>query len=435
MGDDLVVALAGVSKCFRRYAHPVDRLKEVLVPGKSRSQEFWALQDIHLEARRGRTLGIIGKNGSGKSTMLQIIAGTLTPTTGTVQVRGRVAALLELGSGFNLEFTGRQNVFFNGQILGLSQAEIAAKFEQIVAFADIGDFIDQPVKTYSSGMFMRLAFAVATSTDPDILIIDEALAVGDVFFHAKCFRKINELKKRGVSILFVSHATGAVQSLCDEAILVHQGRIVCSGSPNTVTSEYYRLSRMTAEGEVLGSKSELQPAQLTKPAVKVQISYARQLSNGKATITDIFVGTTEQVPQGLFEIGETVRVTFSAEFHTTCYDVTAWFALNDSYGKPLCAKHLWFDAPGPLPIVAKGEIIEFSFDLELAMSAGEYLAWIGVASQPSAADYESLDSIPDAFVICVASDHETWGLVTLPGDIQINRSTERDLAAVTGYTS
>jgi lipopolysaccharide transport system ATP-binding protein len=422
MSEDVVVSLKGVSKCFRRYAHPIDRLKEAFLPGKPRSQEFWALRDIALEARRGRTLGIIGKNGSGKSTMLQIIAGTLTPTTGAVSVNGRVAALLELGSGFNPEFTGRQNVFFNGQILGLTQAEIAARFDQIAAFADIGDFIEQPVKTYSSGMFMRLAFSVATSIEPDILIIDEALAVGDVFFHAKCFRKIEELKRQGVSILFVSHATGAVQSLCDDAILINQGRIVCSGTPNVVTSEYYRLSRM--EAEQLDESTLKTAIQTAKSHSQVKISYAQRLSTGKVTIQDIFVGTPEQEPRGMFEIGDTVRVRFSAEFHTTCYDVTAWFAIHDRYGKPLCAKHLWFDAPGPLAIVASGEVVEFSFDLQLSMCAGEYLGWIGVASQPSATDYESLDSLPDAFVINVVSARDTWGMVNLPGEITINRSTE-----------
>jgi lipopolysaccharide transport system ATP-binding protein len=182
MGEEIAISLKNVSKCYKRYARPVDRLKEILLPGKSIAQEFWALRDINLEIPKGETLGIIGQNGSGKSTMLQIIAKTLTPTTGEVQVNGRVSALLELGSGFNPEFTGRQNVFFNGRLLGLSHEEIEDKFDEIAAFADIGDFIDQPVKTYSSGMFVRLAFAVAVSVNPDILIVDEALAVGDIYF-------------------------------------------------------------------------------------------------------------------------------------------------------------------------------------------------------------------------------------------------------------
>jgi lipopolysaccharide transport system ATP-binding protein len=200
MGE-IAVSLKNVSKCFKRYARPVDRLKEILLPGQIRVDEFWALREVSLEVAKGDALGIIGQNGSGKSTLLQILVGTLSPTAGEVKVNGRVSALLELGSGFNPEFTGRQNVFFNGRILGLSQKAIEQKFDEIAAFADIGDFIDQPVKTYSSGMMVRLAFSVAVSTEPDILVIDEALAVGDVFFQQKCFERLRELKDSGATLL------------------------------------------------------------------------------------------------------------------------------------------------------------------------------------------------------------------------------------------
>ena len=198
--SELAICLKNVSKCFKRYARPVNRLKDLLLPGKSRADEFWALRNINLEVPKGQTLGIVGRNGSGKSTLLQIIVKTLTPTTGEVEVKGRVSALLELGSGFNPEFTGRQNVFFNGQLLGLSQKDIEAKFDRIAAFADIGDFIEQPIKTYSSGMFVRLAFAVATSVEPDILVVDEALSVGDEAFQRKCFARIHTIQERGGTI-------------------------------------------------------------------------------------------------------------------------------------------------------------------------------------------------------------------------------------------
>ncbi len=201
MSEELAISLRGVSKCFKRYDRPVDRLKELLIPGKSRAQEFWALRDIDLDVPKGQTLGIVGRNGSGKSTLLQIIAGTLTPTTGMVQVNGRVSALLELGSGFNPEFTGRQNVFFNGQLLGLTKGEVEERFDEIAGFADIGDFIDQPVKTYSSGMFVRLAFAVAVHVDPEVLIVDEALAVGDGVFVHKCMARIKSFRDEGGTIL------------------------------------------------------------------------------------------------------------------------------------------------------------------------------------------------------------------------------------------
>ena len=244
MGIDreIAISLKNVSKCFKRYEHPGDRLKELLFPGKNRSQEFWALRDINLEVTKGETLGIVGRNGSGKSTLLQIIAGTLTPTTGEVNVNGRISALLELGSGFNPEFTGRQNVFFNGRLLGLKQEEIESKFDEIAAFADIGDFLDQPVKTYSSGMFVRLAFAVAINVEPETLIVDEALAVGDVRFQQRCMSRINQLRERGVSILFVSHDADAVRRICSRAIVIEKGIIVNSGSALNMTNWYLMLS-------------------------------------------------------------------------------------------------------------------------------------------------------------------------------------------------
>ncbi|MGQ4649224.1 Wzt carbohydrate-binding domain-containing protein [Lyngbya aestuarii] len=239
--SEIAISLKNVSKCFKRYAHPVDRLKELLLPGKSRAEEFWALQDINLEIPKGQTLGIIGRNGSGKSTLLQIIVGTLTPTQGEVQVNGRVSALLELGSGFNPEFTGRQNVFFNGQLLGLSNREIEEKFDDIASFADIGDFLDQPAKTYSSGMFVRLAFAVAVNVEPEVLIVDEALAVGDFVFQHRCMRRMRNLMDSGVTTIFVSHDPGSIKTLCNRAVMVHDGKIRATGEPNQVLITYMKM--------------------------------------------------------------------------------------------------------------------------------------------------------------------------------------------------
>lgn len=241
MGEEIAISLKHVSKVYKRYARPVDRLKEILLPGKSRADEFWALRDINLEIPKAQTVGIVGRNGSGKSTLLQIIAGTLTPTTGEVHVNGRVSALLELGSGFNPEFTGRQNVFFNGRLLGLNQGEIEEKFDEIAGFADIGDFIDQPVKTYSSGMFVRLAFAVAVNVDPEILIVDEALAVGDIVFQHRCMRRMRNLMDSGVTTLFVSHDSGAIKTLCNSAVMINQGKVYASGLPNEVIIKYMKL--------------------------------------------------------------------------------------------------------------------------------------------------------------------------------------------------
>ncbi|MBE9070683.1 ABC transporter ATP-binding protein, partial [Leptolyngbya cf. ectocarpi LEGE 11479] len=253
MADDTAISLTNVSKVFKQYHRPVDRLKELLLPGKQKATEFWALQDINLEIPKGETVGIIGRNGSGKSTLLQIIAGTLRPTTGNLQVNGRVSALLELGSGFNPEFTGRQNVFFNGRILGLSQEEIQNRFEEIEAFADIGKFIDQPVKTYSSGMFVRLAFAVAINVEPDILIVDEALAVGDEIFQRKCFAQINRLQSNGVTVLFVSHSSSLVVNLCKSALWLDYGKTLFKGDAKIVVDQYQRMINNASTGKSVDS--------------------------------------------------------------------------------------------------------------------------------------------------------------------------------------
>ncbi|MBK9117531.1 MAG: ABC transporter ATP-binding protein [Betaproteobacteria bacterium] len=231
-----------LSKRYELYARPVDRLKQTLWRGRRQFyREFWALRDISFALAPGRALGVVGRNGSGKSTLLQLVAGTLAPTEGDVETTGRVAALLELGSGFNPEFTGRENVFLNGAILGLSRAEMRALLPEILAFADIGDFVDQPVKTYSSGMALRLAFAVATAVAPRVLIVDEALAVGDEAFQRKCFARIEAIREGGAAVLFVSHAPMQVIELCDVALLLDGGRLRLLDEPRRVVAEYQRL--------------------------------------------------------------------------------------------------------------------------------------------------------------------------------------------------
>lgn len=250
MSSDHAIRISGLSKHYLIFERPEDRLKQMLVPRLQRLlgvtpkryfKPFSAVQDVSFEVKRGETVGIIGRNGSGKSTLLQIICGTLLPSAGTVDVNGRIAALLELGAGFNPEFTGRENVFVKASILGLSHAETEARFDDIARFADIGMFIDQPVKTYSSGMFVRLAFATAINVDPDILVVDEALAVGDEAFQRKCYARIEEIKSRGATILFVSHGAQTIVQLCDRALLMDRGELILEGRPKTVVSQYQRL--------------------------------------------------------------------------------------------------------------------------------------------------------------------------------------------------
>ncbi len=257
VSGDVAIRLDGVGKAYRIWRDPAARLKAALWHGAARAlpplrdradaaqaalcHDFHALRNISIEVKRGESLGIIGRNGSGKSTLLQIIAGTLAPTTGRVEIAGRVAALLELGSGFNPEFTGRENVQLNAAILGLSEAQVAARFDDIAAFADIGEFLEQPVKTYSSGMMLRLAFAVQTAVEPDVLIVDEALAVGDMFFQAKCMTRLRRMLDNGLTLLLVSHEPGTLKSLCQRALLLDKGVCLLAGTTDRVAERYFAL--------------------------------------------------------------------------------------------------------------------------------------------------------------------------------------------------
>ncbi|MDN6856450.1 ABC transporter ATP-binding protein [Pseudomonas sp. CAN2814] len=252
MSSETAIRIESLSKCYQVYAQPRDRLKQFLLPNLQRLaklqprqyfQEFWALQNVSFEVGRGETVGILGRNGSGKSTLLQLICGTLNPTAGTIEVNGRIAALLELGSGFNPEFTGRENVYLSSTLLGMSLEEINERFDSIAAFADIGEFLDRPVKTYSSGMFVRLAFAVNIMSQPEIMVVDEALAVGDMSFQAKCMTALRRIQDNGATVLFVSHDIGSVKSLCSRAVYLERGNLVAVGKAATVAEDYVRMMR------------------------------------------------------------------------------------------------------------------------------------------------------------------------------------------------
>jgi lipopolysaccharide transport system ATP-binding protein len=399
--SEIAISLKNVSKCFKRYTRPVDRLKELLLPGKSRADEFWALQDINLEVPKGQTLGIVGRNGSGKSTLLQIIVKTLTPTTGEVEVKGRVSALLELGSGFNPEFTGHQNVFFNGQLLGLSPKEIETKFDQIVDFADIGDFIEQPVKTYSSGMFVRLAFAVATSVEPDILVVDEALSVGDEAFQRKCFARLQSIQEHGGTILFVSHSAASVIQLCTSAILIDRGELLLSGNPKLVLSSYHRLIYApTAQVESLRqeisslnsqspeTQSEKQNALGTKSS-----SIKRNLSAfydpnmiPKSTILYTSLGAKIEEPYLTTLEGETVNIltrrndyiyTYRVKFNDKAYRVRFGMLVKTISGLEIggAVSHT---IDNSIECVEQGSIIQIQFKFHCLLQPGVYFLNAGV---------------------------------------------------------
>ncbi|MCY7278567.1 MAG: ABC transporter ATP-binding protein [Phormidesmis sp. CAN_BIN44] len=441
MGEEIVISIKNVSKCFKRYAHPVDRLKEILLPGKSRAEEFWALRDIDLEIPRGSTFGLVGRNGSGKSTLLQIIAGTLQPTIGSVRTDGRISALLELGSGFNPEFTGRQNIYFNGRILGMSQSEIDRRIPEIEEFAEIGEFVDQPVKTYSSGMFVRLAFAVAINVNPDILIVDEALAVGDIFFQAKCLKRLKAIQAAGTTILFVSHDMSSVNSLCQAAALLQDGKVLLQGSSKDVAGVYYQTARLEFEGlteqdSMLAQREveskDKQPSSglpvtqeddTNRPGL-IELRRDNRVTNGKATIRQVFLTDQRDRPTQSFQVGDWMKVVMEVEFNEDCEHVTFGLGLCDRYGRLVTGKHTFFeDTPGPIGLIVKGEIIDFCFQIQLSLPSGDYLAVMGLAENQKSSDidYDSLDVIHDAFAIVVSGQFKNWGIAKVPGEISVNR--------------
>ncbi|MBM5570015.1 MULTISPECIES: ABC transporter ATP-binding protein [Deefgea] len=277
MSSDFAIKVENLSKCYHIYDKPRDRLMQMLLRGKRKYfREFWALKDVSFEIKKGETVGIIGRNGSGKSTLLQLICGTLNPTQGEIKTNGRVAALLELGAGFNPEFSGRENVYMNGAILGLSREEIEERFDSIVEFADIGDFIDQPVKNYSSGMGVRLAFAVAINVDPQILIVDEALSVGDELFQRKCFSRIEAIRAKGATILFVSHSGGTIVELCDRAILIDAGELLVIDRAKPVVGSYQKLLYAPSD-KYFDTREDIKDAHVYK---KIKASNNLEIENG-----------------------------------------------------------------------------------------------------------------------------------------------------------
>jgi len=339
ISKDLVIRVNNLSKCYQVYDTPRDRLKQFVMPSLQRLvgqtpkqyySEFWALKDVSFEVKKGETVGIIGRNGSGKSTLLQIICGTLTPTSGTVETHGRIAALLELGSGFNPEFTGRENVYLNAAVLGLSKEEIDQRFDDIMAFADIGKFIDQPVKSYSSGMSVRLAFAVQSQIDPDILIVDEALSVGDAKFQAKCFDRLRQLKENGTSILLVTHSSEQIVTHCSKAILLNSGAQLETGEPGRVVNCYLDLlfgkekkllegagPKLIAQSDLVESNgayhlSNQQDLFATRPGYN---PHEYRWGDGTVSILDYYYAVDGETYPSAITSGETIFFAMSLQFY------------------------------------------------------------------------------------------------------------------------
>lgn len=324
-----------VSKQYRIYAKPRDRLKESLTRGRwKRHQEFWALKNINFEVEKGTTTGIIGPNGSGKSTLLQIITGTLDPTHGDVFYEGRIAALLELGAGFNPDFTGIENVFMNASLMGFSRKQTEALLPEIERFAEIGPFIHQPVKTYSSGMYVRLAFSVAVASEPEILIVDEALAVGDAVFQHRCLRRIKEIHERGATILFVSHDAAAIRALCSRAILLHEGRQAADGKPLEVINQYRKLiMSQTAAFEAVEA-GDAKPAEDARwvDDLRAPLKPTYRHGDGSAEILSVELLNANHVRVDLVETGEPLLVRIRILFHKDRMNPVCGFLVRNRFG-------------------------------------------------------------------------------------------------------
>ena len=381
------VAVRGVGKCYRIYEKPQDRLKQMLFArlGRRYGDDFWALRHVDFEVAPGERFGVIGRNGSGKSTLLQMMAGTLAPTEGQIEVWGRVSALLELGSGFNPEFTGRENVYLNAAIHGLSRDQVDARFEDISAFADIGEFIEQPVKLYSSGMFVRLAFAVGTSVEADVLIIDEALAVGDVFFRQKCYRRLDALRARGVAVILVSHAMGEIEEFCERTLLLDHGRPIFVGSSQEAVKRYYLIESRDRVGAVVAAAETLAAPESDGAAVRPvdvplhPVPDAGQVSDGWARCVGVAVCDDAGVETRVFEQGQKAVFWYEFEVLRDAEVPIAGLVIQSDKGTLVHGKStLEHDTPVPIGLPA-GSRIRVRQEIALEVGIGEYTFEIGLA--------------------------------------------------------
>lgn len=395
MSSELAIKVEGIHKCFHIYEEPRDRFKQFILPltqsllhleRKNYYREFWALQDVSFEIRKGEIVGIIGRNGAGKSTLLQIICGTLNSTSGNTQVNGRVAALLELGAGFNPEFSGRENIYLNGSILGLTNAEIDARYEEIIDFADIGSFIEQPVKTYSSGMFVRLAFAVQACIEPDILIVDEALAVGDIGFQYKCFKRIEKLRDRGTTILMVTHSTGSILEYANRCLVIDNGRVITD-------TEDVLSAVLTYEKGMVACQAKSAPSTPHTPSDSYSLEQLKhfqaselntetgekRFGSAKAIIKslDVFrMDGTNVSERPIIKSGEELRFSFVIASSEEIEDVALGISLSKAQGGDI-----WGDnnlSAGTAIKLSKGQC-RIEYTVRLPLSASEYLVHCGLS--------------------------------------------------------
>lgn len=426
--EDIAIKVDNVSKMYKLYDNPMDRLKEALGGGKKKKKlykEHYALHNVSFDVHKGETVGIIGTNGAGKSTILKIITGVLSPTEGNLTINGRISALLELGAGFNMDYTGLENVYLNGTMIGFSREEIDERLDQILEFADIGDFINQPVKTYSSGMFVRLAFAVAINIDPEILIVDEALSVGDVFFQSKCYKKFEEFKAMGKTILFVSHDLSSISRYCDRVVLLNKGKKLAEGRPNDMIDMYKKVlvKQVDDEGNdivVERPKDEEDIPQIAdgntwKSNFAVNPN-CQDYGDKQAEIIDYGIQDEHGIFTNTILKGKTFSIKMKVKIHEDIKFPIFAFTIKtlkgvDVTGTNSMFEHAQFD-------YQKGDIKEITFTQEMNLQGGEYLISLGCTGYHDD-DFEVYHRLYDVCHMTVISDKNTVGFYDMNSKVSV----------------
>lgn len=420
--SNTVIEVKNLCKVYKLYSNPMDRVKDALgLSKKPCFTEHYALSDVNITIDKGECVGIIGENGAGKSTLLKIITGVLSPTEGEVNINGKISALLELGAGFNGEYSGLENVFLNGRMNGFTRREIEGRLDDILSFADIGDFIHQPVKTYSSGMFVRLAFAVAINIDPEILIIDEALSVGDIFFQAKCFRKIEEFKKRGKTILFVSHSMGSIQKYCDRAILLSKGKLIVDTTPKNAIDLFNKMEsmeRVAAESnrDDKAQRSE-QPATVWKDKMKMNPKVV-EYGNDDATIVDFCIRNQEGEITNTIRRDEMFSVEMKVHFNRDIESPILAFTIKDVKGTELTGFNTLLGEKN-VEIVHSGQDIIARFTQVMSLRCNDYLLALGCTGYREG-EFTVYHRLYDVCPLIVLSDNDTVGIFDSHSNIDLS---------------
>lgn len=422
--SETAISVNHLTKIYKLYDKPIDRLKESLgLTRKKKYREHYALRDVSFSVGKGETVGIIGTNGSGKSTILKIITGVLNPSQGEVTVNGRISALLELGAGFNSEYSGLENVYLNGTMIGFSREEIDRKLDDILAFADIGDFIHQPVKTYSSGMFVRLAFAVAINIEPEILIVDEALSVGDVFFQAKCYKKFEDFKKMGKTILFVSHDLGSISKYCDRVILLNKGEKLQEGSPKEMV-DLYKKVLVGLEG--VPDEDEEKEEAVEEKSVDTKDRWERPFEtnpnvldygNHKARIIDFTITDRNGVPANTIEKSSVFSIKMKVQFKETVQEPIFAYSIKNLQGTEITGTNTLFEK-ADISAKQEGQVCEITFAQEMNLQGGEYLLSLGCTGYVNG-EFEVFHRLYDVCGITVMSSKNTVGFYDMNSKVTV----------------